>query len=316
MTQKELRNEFIRFGLSSKIETQIEHLNYFIKCFHDFIINHNEEASSNEKKDAKIILQMMYSKLIHLKKILEGVSHLNLKEPSTYPTIDPTIVTSLIRNIHETVCLFNIVYDSPDSEEKRKIVHNLWVSSGLKYRQRFSAFATTEENKQKADNELKEIEKIKTAIEDTSYYKGLDEQNQKKIQTKLKKKDYKVKLEDNNVCFLSWGEISKEFVINSNIFDELYTYFSLYAHPSHVSVFQFEDLIKVDDESNIKIINTNIRYCLMLSSIFLGDYIRLFPETKATYESRSEIEQIMLNFYNRILRGDDKSISDAWKKLG
>jgi len=318
VTQEQLRNEVTRFINADDIATNREYMDFFITCFHDLILKHRiNEEDSYEKEDAKMILQMMFSKFIHLRKFLEGVTFLSKEGKQIIkPFIDPTILISLVRNIYEMVCLFNIVYDATDSDEKSNIVYSLWRSSGLKYRQRFSEIATTEENKKKVKEEQEEIENIKHQIEATEYYKNLDEKNQKKIQTILKEKDYKVKLEDDEVRFLSWQQISEEFISKSNIFKDMYTYFSLYAHPSHVSVFQFADMFRVEKEDFKGITVFNLRFCFAMGSIFLGDLIRLFPEMKATFEGLSEKEQILLNFYNRMLRDDDKSINEAWKLLG
>jgi len=318
MNQEQMREEVMRFNQANDIATNAKFLDLYIQCFFDIVTKHHQdEVRSYPKADAKMILQMLFSKLIHLRKILEGVTFVNKEGKQLInPIIDPTIVTSLVRSIYEQVCLFNLIYDSTDTEEKMNIVYYLWVSAGLKYRQRFEGVVTTAKNQKKVEEEKKEIEKLKEAIENTQTYKDLDERNQNKIQTKLREKDYKIKIEGGNVRFLSWQDISKEFITKSNFFDRMYTYFSLYAHPSQVSVFQFGEMFKVGDEAFKGITVFNIRLCLALMSVFIGDYLRLFPEVKTTFEDRPEIDQIMLNFYNRMLRGDEKSISEVWKKLG
>lgn len=318
MNQEQMRQHVSRLNHADDIATNIEYLDLYIQCIYDIVVkHHSDEVYSYPKSDAKMILQMMFSKLIHLKKILEGVEFVNREGRTLLKSIiDPTVVTSLVRNIYEQVCLFNIIYDTPDSEEKMKIVYYLWVSAGLKYRQRFETVVTNDENRKKVEMEKEQIEKLKNAIEETQIYKDLDEINKNKIQAKLKEKDYKIKIENGNVRFLSWQDISQEFITKSNMFDKMYTYFSLYAHPSQVSVFQFGEMFRVGDEAFKGLTVFNIRLCLALMSIFLGDYIRAFPEVKVTFENRPEIDQIMLNFYNRMLRGDEKSISDLWQKLG
>jgi hypothetical protein len=105
----------------------VMYLDYFIQCFFDLVEKHHEDALKTQgEADAKIVLQMMFSKLIHLRKIFEGVSFYNSEEKQLINhIIDPTIVSSLVRSIYETVCTFNIVYDVPDTENKRKILYNL-----------------------------------------------------------------------------------------------------------------------------------------------------------------------------------------------
>jgi len=311
-----MKEEIIRFTTADDIATNIEFLELYIQCFSDIVEKHQlDEVESGLKADAKMILQMLFSKLIHLRKILEGVTFINKEGKQLInPIIDATIVITLVRSIYEQVCLFNLIYDSTDDEEKRNLVYYLWVSAGLKSKQRFKDDATTPENKEKVEEDKKKIEELKLAIEDMQTYKDLDASNQGKIQKQLQK-DFKVKIEGGNVRILSWQDISKEFMTKSDFFDNMYKYFSLHAHPSQVSVSQFADMFEVGNEGFKGITVFNIKLCVALMSSFIGDYIRLFPEVKTTFENRPEIDQIMLNFYNRVLRGDEKSISEVWKKL-
>lgn len=315
MTQKEIQDEVIKFTNAETIEAHLEYLELFIECFTELTFNHHEDRLDSQSKadaDAKMILQMMTSKLIHLKKLTEGIK---FHDDQLNPIIDPIVITCLVRNIYETVCLFNIVYDVPDSNDKRRILYVLWVAAGLNYRQRFTALMTSDENKEKAKKEKGQIEELKKAIEETQEYKNLNEKNQKKIQTKIKEKDFKIKIVGGEVNFLNWQEISQEFCTEFNMFEEMYNYFSQYAHPSNVSVFQYAQMFKPGEEAFKRITANNIRFCIALASIFLADFIRLFPETKSTFENRRDVDQIILNFYNSMMRGEQRSINEAWKKL-
>jgi hypothetical protein len=318
MKQEELRQEVLRLSDANDIPTNIEYLDYFIQCFFDLVVYHRQDKLKMEgEADAKIILQMMFSKLIHLKKLLGGVHFTNKKgQQLTDTIIDPTVVTSLVRTIYETVCLFNIVYAVPNTADKRKILYYLWVSSGLNYQQEFSPAYASEAKKKKVAEDKKKIASLKKAIEDTEQYKALDKYNQNKIQLELRDKDFKIKIENNTVRCLSWQKISKEFITKSDVFDKIYTYFSLHTHPSNVSVLQFANMFREEEDTFKRITVFNLRFCLALSSIFLSDFIRLFPATLSTFEKRSDIEQIMLNFFNRMLREDNKSISDVSERLG
>ncbi len=103
--------------------------------------------------------------------------------------IDPTLLASLVRNVYETVGLFNVIYITPTTTDERIILYSLWVSSGLKYRQRFSVVATTPESKAKLEEEAGVIRIMKETIENTALYKGLSEPSQIRIQRQLKKKN-------------------------------------------------------------------------------------------------------------------------------
>ena len=162
-----------------------------------------DEVDSLAKAEARIINQMMFTKIAQLRETVKGIefeyqdSHLN-------NIIDPTIVASNVRNIYETVALFNLIFVNTKSSDEQLILYNLWVHSGLKYRQRFENLTNSEENKEKLESEKKEIENIISEIKNTELYKSLDERNQGKIDTKVKEKDYKMSFNGDKVEFHSW----------------------------------------------------------------------------------------------------------------
>lgn len=299
-----------------RIEDSLELLDIFLG--YSFIVireHHHDPAYSQADADAKIIHQMIFTKATHLRKIIEGVGFSSQEGIKLNPIIDPTIVASLVRNIYETVCLFNLIYISTSTKDEKRIIYYLWVISGLQYRQRFSAIATIPSNIEKVQSEAKAIENLVKKIEDTELYKKLTPQNQNKIKSKIKEKDYKITFENENVKFLTWQDISKIMGKNHPIFENIYTYFSLYSHPSHVSVFQFADMFNKEGEPFKRLVSSNMKYCFTLLSIFTADYLKLFPNIKETYENQSLVSQIMLNFHNKLIRGDEYSVSNAWKNL-
>mgnify|MGYP003431035343 CR=1 FL=1 len=99
------------------------------------------------------------------------------------------------------------------------------------------------------------------------------------------------------------------------IFENIYTYFSLYSHPSQVSVFQFEVMFDKESEAYKSLTVLNFKYCFSFLSVFIADYIYLFPDAKTIFEELSTGKQIVINSLNKLLRGDDFSINEAWKNL-
>lgn len=288
-------------------------LEYFFRLIHE---HHSAPVHSRLHGDAEIVNQMMFTKGLNLKKVLEGVGYRSeISGMEMNVVIDPTIVASLVRNIYETVCMFHLVYINTMSNDEKNILYNLWAIAGLKYRQRFESSITTSENQQKLEEEERQIQWFITEIEANPLFLSLDERNQKVIREKIKEKDYKISFDGGRVRSLSWQEISAIMTNNHPFFENIYTYFSLYAHPSNVSVFQFADMFKKNDEAFIRKTILNIRYCFILFSIFIADYIKLFPEVKEIYERQGIESQIMLNAHNKLIRGDSHSINEAWKAL-
>ena len=98
-------------------------------------------------------------------------------------------------------------------------------------------------------------------------------------------------------------------------FDNIYTLFCFYSHPTYVSVFQFENMFDKDDEEFKHMTVANLRYCIYFMSVFVADYIYLFPPAKETFEKLSIEKQILLNCHNKLFRGDEFSINNTFENL-
>ena len=297
-----------------------------IRVFNDYFLlvirkHRPNGVSSQALADAKIIHQMIFSKLLHIEKLVEGVN-INLKG-SGRTIIDPMIIASLVRGVYETVCLFHLVYTLPDSEEKHNLVYLLWKSAGLKHRQKFiptvdAAIEKLKDNqeevrkvKSQLENERKECEKIKKKIESSDLFKSLSEKSQKQIHTQLKQKDYKVRFDNLDVKPLSWQEVSETMNLKNDLFGGIYTYFSFYAHPSHISVNQFNDIYLEGGKAAKSLLAQNMRHFFTLISIFVADYIKLFPEVMEIYKSQTPENQSILDFLNVLMRGADFTIRNS-----
>jgi hypothetical protein len=313
MNKEELRSEYLRLSQLHSIEDCLDLFDIYLEYLWNTInINHYDEVYSLADKDAKIMNQMMFSKLTHLKKIVEGVGYQSRDGSKLNPIIDPTIVASLVRNIYETVSIFNLIFRNPKSEDEKAITYGLWVASGLNYRQRFGSKASLPENIEKLTEEKKQIDQITKELTETNLYKSLDDKNKGKIVEKLKQKDYKIKFNGIDVVFLNWQDMCDVMDLNKDLFEHMYSYFSLYSHPSHVAVFQFENMFDPKDEAFKFLTTSNLKLCFSLVSVFIADYINLFPSVKITFEKLEIEKQIAINALNKLIRGDKYSINDAW----
>lgn len=86
--------------------------------------------------------------------------------------------------------------------------------------------------------------------------------------------------------------------MNTDLMDQTYTYFSLYAHPSNVSVFQFSEMFDKEKEDFKEIINFNLKNTFSLYSFFIADYIKLFPDTLEIFEDQPVLNQIIIDHFN------------------
>lgn len=334
MTRDFLRKEFLRLNSFPTINDRNDLIDIYSEFLFLAVLNHQQdEVHSLADSEAKLICQMMLTKTLNIKQIIQGVEYSSRNGSRLNNIIDPTIVASLIRNIYETVGVFNLIYINTKTEDEKSIIYNLWAHSGLKYRQRFTTIYKEEDfderfniskeqfiqnikdNEEKLAKEKEQINQIIEIIESTKLYKTLSQPNQKKIQTRLEKKEYLIKFDHNEVVPLHWQELSNVMNIKEGLFDNLYTYFSLYSHPSNVAVFQFGDMFNIDGLSYLELTETNLKFFFYLTSIFISDYIKLFPKVLKTFESMNVRDQIMINYYNTIIRGYDYSINDSWKAV-
>jgi hypothetical protein len=317
MNQQELRLLYMKYNRNPGIPDQIEVLDMFANIFLTFINDHQkDEVTTSAEADAKIVLQMMLTKTLSVKKLLEGVSFLTKNGVPLSNIIDPTIIATLVRNIFETTAMFNTIYRVIETKEQAALIHLLWVIAGLKYRQRFTSHIMTTEVKQKQEDEEQTIKELENTIESLELYKGLNSKNQEKIKNRLDRREYLIRFENKEVFFLTWSDVGKSMGMDERLFDKMYTYFSLYAHPSNVSVFQFAEMFHPDSPGYIELTQMNLHYARFFLSIFIADYIHLFPKTKETFEKLPLIDQIILNFSNKMARGNNYTINNAYHELG
>ncbi len=306
----------MRLRRCEHISDCVDLLNIYSEFLFRVVDNHRQDTPTNKvDADAKVVLQMVLTKILYIKNMVEhGVSYSSPYGSELDSIIDPTIVASLTRNLYETVAMFNVIYRNTKSQDEKTILYCLWVHAGLKYRQRFESLVTTKENTQKIEHERKQLDALVAEIESTSLFKSLNDKNQKKIRARLEDKEYLLQFKDSEVVFLHWQSVTKVIGDGNGILDAMYTYLSLYAHPSNVSVFQFRGMFR-DDRAFLKLTTFKLQYVFYLTSVFIADYINLFPSVLRTFESLSLKDQIILNSYNVFLRGDSFAINDAKEML-
>ncbi|MGN6402326.1 MAG: hypothetical protein ACTHMD_17840 [Flavisolibacter sp.] len=318
MTQGELRTGFARL---QKHETVAE-CRELIGIYSNFMMlviqnHHSESLNSRVEGHGKLILQMMMTKTIAINSLLNGLSFKATDGSKLDKLLDPVIFGVLIRNVYETAAMFNLIYKTPCSPDEKLIMYNLWVIAGLSYRQRFSTDARTEENKKKVQDDKNQIDQLILEIRNTDLYKSLDQKNLQKIENKIKEKDYLMKFKNGQVVYLSWANMLEVFqVAKPGLFENTYTYLSLYAHPSNVSVFQFGEMFSDKNTGSLGMTKLGLVYFFNFLSFFASDFVHVFEYTKRTFDELPILDQILIDFPNKMFRGDDYTINESWKKLG
>lgn len=281
------------------------------------IQNHQlEPVNSVADAQAKIVLQMMFTKTMVIKGVISGINYRSSNGGELNGIIDPIALAALVRNIYETVGMFHLIYRHTNNPDEKLILYNLWVHAGLAYRQKFTEVVTTQENFDKAEEERQMMASLVTEIENTALFQSLSERNKGKILQKIRDKDYLMRFENQEVKFIHWHHLAGTMGIKDGLLDQIYTYFSLYAHPSNVSIFQFADMFSVGEPAFMHIANFNLRNLFILISTFIADYIILFPSVLQTFNQLPILSQLAINFHDKYARGDEYSINDSWKVLG
>lgn len=252
---------------------------------------------------------------LHLMEILKGVSF-SSSRTNYYlnPIIDPGVIAIMSRNIFETGGLFNLIYRQPKTDNERDIIYNLWRHAGLRRRQRFKESFEATERRSVLDEEKQDMVLITQSINNNPYFLSLDENNNKKILVRLDKGEFLIRLIDKKVKCYKWHELVDVMSLKKDLFDNLYSYFSLYAHPSNVSVSQFDDLFKDTDDNYLMMANFNIKTTLCMIGVFIADYIHYFPRIGAVYNSLDIEERVVIDFHNMLGRNKSFSIIVAIEK--
>jgi hypothetical protein len=317
MTQDEFRQECFRLFQCNSISDCNDLINIYTNFLYSVIEKHQtDKVNSTALAQAKLIPQMVFTKLVHLQSIIAGIHYENSSGGNIHGIIDPIVVGCQIRSTYELVSMFHMVYITPQTDDEKAILYNLWVHAGLAYRQRFTSVITTEENHQKQREELQIMEELARGIENTALYQSLGEKDQKKIQSKLKDKDYMIRFDNNQVTFLHWHNMIDVMGIKHGLLSDIYTYFSLYSHPSNVAIFQFGEMFKDGEEGFRGITAFHLKTLFVFVSVFVADYIQLFPNVIQTFNRMGLVEQNAIDFHNRYMRGYSKAINDAYKYLG
>jgi hypothetical protein len=316
MNLEEIKQECHRLFKCSSISDGKTILDIYSELFFQLAYTQKEDHIRTQcEADATILNQMMLTKALHLKETIQGIKYRANNGCVLNNIIDPTIIASFTRNIFETASLFNLIYRYPKSEDEKRIIYLLWVHSGLKYRQRLGDNLKNEANKKKLQNENDQLLKISSEIESTNLFQQLNQKNQEKIRNRLNKKEFLIRFDEKEVVFLHWHNLPEIMDIQEGMLNNAYSYFSQYSHPSNVSVFQFADMFRKDDEPFIETTVFNLKIAFFMFGIFAADYINLFPNTLQVFERLSIRDQLVINFYNSAARGIEYSINDLWIKI-
>lgn len=290
------------------IKTAKEYFEIFLDWYFKVILKHHHDPISSQlEADSRILFQMFFTKGLTIYKALDGISY-KFHNETLCPIIDPTMLYTMVRNMYETLCTFELLNFIPDTPDKKTITYQLFIISGLKNRQKFYNPQMPQEFLNKYNEEKRHIIQAIDIIKKTELYKSLNKEEQNKLNKAIDDKIYQLIIENNKVIFPGWKSIASKFGLSGQLIGNIYTYFCLNAHPSYISLMQYRDAFSIKKPEFIQLALMAVRYALSFMSIFLVDYIKLFPQIKDTFKSLPEKQQVLLEFFHILIRGKKNSI--------
>lgn len=278
-------------------------LDVFLDYCGDIIYYHHYDPVCTQREaDARIIFQMFFSKALHFKHMLKGVGF-NNGNFILNTIVDPTLLFTLLRNQYECLCLFELINMIPNSDDKKEFLSLIHQISGLQYRQRFKEQATTPESQSICFEEAAEIEYDMIKIYSSSVYQNLSQMSKDKVRLAIKHKEFQLFFKsDSEIQKLGWKDFANKFGMKKGCIDNLYTYLCLNAHPSYPSIRQFGDAFKKNEPEFIKMAVFAAQTFIIFMSVFVVDYMRMFPNVLDIFKKLNLDKQELLIAYNDIFR--------------
>lgn len=251
---------------------------------------------------------MQYLVAIH--SLIQGINFKNsINNKSIAGLIDPTAIAALARTQLEAFANFHNIFNSTEDRTLTELLYNLWVVSGLNYRQKSVKEGMAEEHKLKAQREKLKIDVLIDEIHNNKYYTELSEPDQKWLNERIKKRDFELIFRDGKFLKPGW----RELFLNSGVktlFEDLYTIMSWSVHPSNISVFQYAEMF--EKGYNINTAFTILDHSKFIMAFMISEYCKYFEVARQSFNELPLINRLMIESYNRQFRDPKYLISTVW----
>ncbi|MBI3766881.1 MAG: hypothetical protein HY271_00125 [Deltaproteobacteria bacterium] len=183
----------------------------------------------------------------------------------------------LARACFETYLAFHFIFISPSSADQRHLRYLVWTLGGLLDRQRVTPF--TDYGRQRLEEEKKQIEALRTQIQQSPAYADLAHERQKDARRG------KWRFEK------SWADLAVIAGGSQRYFVGLYAYLSSYAHSGYLSALQVGQA--QDKQVQLQLGQMYVGIGLTIMSYFLTDYASLFPPVAAALDASPEDKRLV-----------------------
>ena len=307
--EKQLTIEEVqKFVRLDTIDDCKQYLTVMLDFYFDVIKSpEGRKATSPFEDERNIWLQTMFSKGCQFKSLLDGVGY-SKGASHLKPIIDFSILFTIARCVYESLIAFEILFVLPKTEDKQTIVYNLFMAQGLSERLKDLDEDMRSHNPTRVQEEQNDIDECRKAIEGTKLYTTLDQQTKATIDYALgngKRFRYIFK-DDNTMEFIQYEKAYTLLNVKENLFNSLYSFFSLHGHPSYLSLIQFRDAFKDEYRADMDMAKHATQCVLAFMSIYIVDYMKLVPEIKTMYDKLEEPRRFAIGMYEDAMRGEKK----------
>jgi len=250
-------------------------------------------------------VQMMFTKAKSFRKLLDGFGHSDGVNTLNCIT-DHTVLFTFVRAAYEQLCAFELVCIIPDTAEKKLVLENIYIASGLTSRHKLFTEDALERKKEDLHEEELIIVDCKNAIVNTNLYKGLTEREQTNLLKCIDKGDYQIVFsEDKMNPHVGWDEVRDYIGLDTDVLKGLYKYACNMAHPSYLGLIQYIEAFKDDAMTHLK--ETAIMQFVSIMSVYIGDYMKAFPECVHVYDNLDDESKFMVDMYKDGFRERSKN---------
>lgn len=267
---------------------------------------------NEQLNDALIVFQMVLSKGLAVRRLQEGLDFQNsLNGTNMRSLVDPTAIAALIRTQFEAFANFHNIYNYPNDPELVSLLHSLWKLAGLKVRQNTVKDEMLEEHRIKAKLEATVIEELEQEIYSNAYYLALDETQQSWLRERMKKRDFELIFKDGKFIKPGWRELYLNAGAKETLLHQ-YALLSQYSHPSNVSVFQFAQMYEIGFEKEMG--KLFLSQSSIIIAFMISEYCHYLPLAMKKFKELPDLNQLVIDSFNRNLRSKDYEISDITDK--
>lgn len=303
-SEKDFCEELLHF---KSLNACSDYLRIQLDLLFNMVSNHHcDLVCIQADADARIMLQMYFSRLLNFAHLLNGTGFHGV-EGVLNVVIDPSVLFTEVRGLYESLCVFELVYVVPDTDEKKILMHQLFTIAGLHERQQMHI--SSEEGKKFLEEEKKELDWWTNELKTSCIYRQMGAACKQKVDNNMSNGKFRIYIGENNtVVKTEWDDARKYFGMDVPAFDDMYRFFSLHAHPSSIAIRQFEGAFQQQKPAFVDLAKTAVQFAVTITSIFIADYLKKYPAVKSEYDKLKPYEQMLIDAYNGITRGKDYAI--------